>query len=379
MKLPSTRSVSVLSSLFLVACATTEVAPPALPEMPNAPEVVLDDLPVPPLLAPKPPVAPGYTLPKATDVAWQSVWQEDFVNDSAPKPFSVARLSPAALVSPGSASEPARLGMVSGLLSIDVAAADMGKDAAAELRMEDKGALVAYSLQLLDPIGRWAFSEAFKAPAVKSAFVVRVYAHEQVSRRVVKFDIAPHLQQLAEYNEKVVAFQSRRDAYLLDRAKYDQQFAEYLRAMQAWRTAMTARIEEVRRQHEENSRRVEGEHAERWDAYRRKAEQQGSAAAPRPELARKPFEAPRFPEPVAPEPTSVPDALATLSLDQMRDLLLATATEFVPATSVRLGGQFVDAGTGLTLATVDATLVLPTGSGRTEAEMLRELMLRLAR
>lgn len=379
MRLPCPRSVSVLASLFLVACATNKVVPPAVPEMPAAPEVVLDELPLPPSLAPKPPVPPGYTLPKATDVAWQSVWQEDFVNDSAPRPVPVAKVTPAALVSSGTASEPARLGMVSGLLSIDVAAADMGKDVAAELRMEDKGALIAHSLHLLDPIGRWTFSEAFKAPAVKSAFVVRVYAQEQVSKRVVKFDIQPHLQQLAEYNEKVVAYQSKREAHLADRAKYDQQFAEYLRAMQSWRTAMTARIEEARRRHDEDSRRIEVEHTQRWDAYRRQAAEKGNVAAPQPELVRKPFQAPTLPEPRTAEPASIPDALATLSLDQMRDLLLAIATEAVPATSVRLGGQFVDVGTGLTIATVDATLVLPTGSGRTEAGMLRELMVRLAR
>ncbi|MFM7297036.1 MAG: hypothetical protein ACKO4Q_07415, partial [Planctomycetota bacterium] len=70
------RSVSFFAFLFLAACATTKVTPPALPDMPRAPEVVLDAPPVPPPLAPRPPVPPTYTLPKTTDVAWQTVWQE---------------------------------------------------------------------------------------------------------------------------------------------------------------------------------------------------------------------------------------------------------------------------------------------------------------
>ncbi len=376
---PFSRSVSVLGLLLVAACATANVDPPEVPVMPAAPVVDLDQMPVPPAAVPRPPVPPTYTLPKATDVEWQSVWQEDFVNDSAPQALPKGQLPPVAVVTPKDMAETARLGMVSGLLAVDIAAADMGKDVAADLRMEDKGATLAHVLQLADPIGRWAHSDAFKAPVVKSALVVRVYAHEQVARRVVKFDIAPHLQRLAEYNEKVVEFQSRRDAYHADRAKYDQKFVEYQRAMQAWRTAMTARIDEARRRHEVESARVEGEYAQRWEAYRRKVEENGQAAVVRTELSRKPFEAPVLPAAMDADPAVVVDALATLSLEQMRDLLLATATESVPATSVRLGGQFVDVGTGLTTATVDATLVLPTGAGRTEAGMLRELMLRLAR
>ena len=72
------RSVFALPSLLLVACATTNVEPPELPEMPAAPEVVLSTPPMRPLVAPQPPAPPSYTLPKVTDVAWQAVWQEDF-------------------------------------------------------------------------------------------------------------------------------------------------------------------------------------------------------------------------------------------------------------------------------------------------------------
>jgi len=377
--LPFSRPVSVLGLLLVAACATAKVDPPEVPVMPTAPAVELDQLPVPPAAVPRPPLPPSYTLPKATDVAWQSVWQEDFVNDSAPQVLPKGQLPPVAVVTPKDVAETARLGMVSGLLAVDVAAADMGKDLAAELRMEDKGTTLAHLLQLADPIGRWVHSDAFKAPAVKSALVVRVYSHEQVARRVVKFDIAPHLQRLAEYNEKVVEFQSRRDAYHADRAKYDQKFAEYQRAMQVWRTAMTARIDEARRQHEVESARVEADYARRWEEYRKKVDENGQEAVVRVALSRKPFDAPVLPVARDADPAVVVDALATLSLEQMRDLLLATATESVPATSVRLGGQFVDVASGLTTATVDATLVLPTGSGRTEAGMLRELMVRLAR
>jgi len=63
----------------------------------------------------------------------------------------------------------------------------------------------------------------------------------------------------------------------------------------------------------------------------------------------------------------------------MRALLLTIATEAVPATSITLRGQFVEVGSGLTLATIDGTLVLPTEGGKTEATMLRELVLRIAR
>lgn len=373
------RSVSFLAFLFLAACATTKVAPPALPDMPRAPEVVLDAPPAPPPFAPRPPVPPTYTLPKATDIAWQTVWQEDLVNDCSPGFASGGQLSPAALVVPKETPESARIGMVSGLMAINIDVADMGKDSGAGLALKDSAPAVAWELQLLDPIGRWTFSEAFKVPAVKSVFVVRVYEHRDVTRGVVKFDIEPHLQPLEEYNEKVVLFQSRREAHLADRAKYDQQYANYSRAMQAWRAEMIARIEAARRQHEENSRRAEAEYTQRWETYRRQAKEQGSAPAQKVELERKPFPAPELPEPRPPEPENVPDALAPLSLSQMRDLLLDRATEVVPATRVRLGGQIVDARTGFTIATVDAALVLPTGAGRTEAGMLRELMQRLAR
>jgi hypothetical protein len=63
----------------------------------------------------------------------------------------------------------------------------------------------------------------------------------------------------------------------------------------------------------------------------------------------------------------------------MRELLAASATEAVPATSLRLGGQFVDTKTGMTIATIDAKLVLPAEAGKSEAAMLRELLQRLAR
>ena len=51
----------------------------------------------------------------------------------------------------------------------------------------------------------------------------------------------------------------------------------------------------------------------------------------------------------------------------------------MPATRLRLGGQFVDTATGLTTATVDATLTLPAAAQKTEAGMLRELVQRLTR
>jgi hypothetical protein len=381
MNMSRLRSASALPLLLLVACATINVDPPALPEMPAAPEVVLSTPPMRPSVVPRPPAPPSYSLPKVKNVAWQTVWQEDFVNDSSPKTLTAEELSPAALVIPIETPESARLGMVSGLLSIQVGAADMGRDTAAALHMEvnGEGAQVVYSLDLLDPIGRWIHSPAFQTPAVKTAFVVRVYSREQVSKRVVKFNIQPFLQQLAEYNEKVVFFQSKREAYIAERAKYDQQFVDYLQAMQAWQNEMTALIEKTRRQHEADSNRLEAEYRARFNEYRKKAEQAEQGVAGWPELEHKPFQGPVLPEPRTLEAAAVPGALATLPLDDMRELLLNTATELVPATSVRLGGQFVDVGSGLTIATVDATLVLPTGTRKTEATMLRELMQRIAR
>lgn len=373
------RSACTLPLLLLAACATTKIEPPELPELLGAPKVELSDPPVMPSRAPRPPAAPRYSLPKATDVKWESVWQEDFVNDSAPQLLPTEMLASAALVIPADTSESARLGMVSGLLSVGVAAADMGKDLAADLSMQDGDDKVTYSLRLLDPVGRWVHSEAFKSPAVNTAFVVRVHEHEPVSKSVVKFAIAPFLDELATYNEEVVSFQSKREAYVAERAKYDTEFAEYLQAMQAWRRDMTARIEKARSSYEARCREAESEFRARWDEYRKKAEAARLAVAEWPGMEHEPFEAPTLAEPRAPEPAAIPDALHPLSLDEMRSLLLATATEAVPATKVRLGGQFVEVGSGMTLATIDAELVLPTGSGKTKATMLRELMTRLTR
>jgi hypothetical protein len=373
------KSASALLLLLLVACATTKVEPPELPEMPGAPTVELTNPPMLPPVAPRPPAPPSYTLPKATDISWKTVWQEDFVNDSAPQPLPKGLLSPTALVIPPQASESARLGMISSLLSIGLGAADMGKDVAAELSMGDQVDAVTYSLRLLDPVGRWVHSQAFQAPAVKTAFVVRDYAYEELAKSVVKFNIQANLQELEDYNEKVVAYQSKREAYRTERARYDQEFADYLETMQKWREDMTAAIEEARRQHEANSRKVEAEYRARWDEYRKKAEAARKPVEPAPELQHAAFDAPNLPELRAPAPAAVPEALTPLSLEDMRALLLTIATEAVPATSITLRGQFVEVGSGLTLATIDGTLVLPTEGGKTEATMLRELVLRIAR
>lgn len=365
--------------LPLAACATRKIAPPQLPRVLGAPTVALSDPPVMLSTAPRPPVAPRYTLPKATDVKWQSVWQENFVNDSAPQTLPTELLASAALVIPESTSEPARLGMVSGLLSVGVAAADMGKDMAAELSMQDGDDKVSYTLRLLDPLGRWVHSEAFKSPAVKTAFVVRVHDYEPVSKSVVKFDIEPYLEELAAYNEEVVRFQSKRDAYVAERAKYEKKYSEYLQAMQSWRRDMTARIDKARSAYEAQCSRVEAEFRGRWEDYRMKATEARQAVAAWPGLEQERFAAPTLPEPRAAEAAATPDALLPLSLDEMRSLLLDTATEVVSATRVTLGGQFIEVGSGMTIATIDAELVLPTGEGKSRATMLRELMKRLAR
>jgi len=373
------KSACTLPLLLLAACATTKIEPPDLPELLGAPKVALSDPPVMPSRAPRPPAAPRYSLPKATDVKWESVWQEDFVNDSAPQLLPKELLASAALVIPAATSEPARLGMVSGLLSVGVAAADMGKDIDAQLSMQDGDDKITYSLQLLDPVGRWVHSEAFNTPAVNTAFVVRVHDYEPVSRSVVKFDIEPYLEELATYNEEVVSFLSKREAYVTERAKYDGDYAEYLQAMQAWRRDMKARIEKARSGYEADCKQAEADFRALWEDYRKKAEAARLAVAEWPGLEQEPFEAPALAEPRAPEPDAIPDALLPLSLDEMRSLLLNTATEAVPATRVTLGGQFVEVGSGMTIATIDAELVLPTGKGKTRATMIRELMKRLAR
>ena len=59
MNMSRLRSASALPLLLLVACATINVDPPALPEMPAAPEVVLSTPPMRPSVVPRPPAPPS--------------------------------------------------------------------------------------------------------------------------------------------------------------------------------------------------------------------------------------------------------------------------------------------------------------------------------
>lgn len=373
------RDLALFLLAALAACKSTPPpSPPGALAMPDAPSVRLDAPPAQPT-PPRAPQPPSYSLPKPTDVDWRAVWREDFANDGQPATLP-KDLGPVAIVMPSGAKETSRIGVVSSLLSVSLASADHGQFQAATLAMNETAANVNLNLGLIDPIGRWVHSAASKDPAVKSVFVVRVYEHATTSRDVVKFDIAPRLQALAEYNDKAVAYNAKRAAHLAARSQYEADHAAYAQQHAAWRTAMMERIAMAQRAHEDDSAAAVRAYEQRWSEYAAEcARQQIATGAKPPTPAPKPFAAPALVEAgslVAPTPTE--DA-HLLSLDDMRKLLLQTATEAVPTTTMRLGGQFVDAGTGLTTATIDAELVLPAEARKTEAGMLRELLQRLAR
>lgn len=374
------RLLVVTMLLLMTACASALPIAPVAPTLPEPPSVRLDAAPVPPL-PPTAPTLPTWSLPKATDVDWRTVWRDDFVNDGAPQPLPTAQLAPAAIVTPEKAGEAARTGLASALLAAAMTTADMGTFTAAVLKLDEKAeqGSLNVTLDIDDPIGRWVHSGAFKDPAVRSVFVVRSYVHEAMSRLVVKFDIAPHLAKLATYNEQAVAYNAKRAGYLEARRRYDAAHGEYVQAMAAWREAMRARIGELLAAHETAVAAAQRAFDADWARFAEAANKAGRAIPAKPQAAGKPFQAPTLGEASPPTPATPIEEAHLLSLPEMRKLLLDTATEAVPAVSIRLGGQFVDAATGLTLATIDAKLVLPAESGKTEAGMLRELVQRLAR
>jgi hypothetical protein len=378
MRQPTPACLALAVALILAACKSAPAPnPPPTVAMPDAPTLRLDDPPAAPQ-PPQPPTKPGYSLPKATDVDWRSVWREDFVNDSVPATLP-KQVGSIAVVMPTDAAASSRLGVVSSLLSIDLAAADHGTFGSASLQLIESTDDVTADLTLVDPVGRWTLSPGNNKPAVTSAFVVSVYAHEQVRRSVAKFDIGPHLARLADFNAKAIAHNAARAAYVAARARYDQDHADYLRRHEQWRLAMEQRIATALATHQEASDAAERDYVSRWLQYQKECARRREGAVARTELSPKPFVAPKLTAPAGLVAATATEEAHPLSLDEMRELLAASATEAVPATSLRLGGQFVDTKTGMTIATIDAKLVLPAEAGKSESGMLRELLQRLAR
>lgn len=367
---------------LLIAFAACKSTPPpkapGAPVLPEPPVVRYDSAPATPT-PPRAPEMPTYSLPKPTDVAWQSVWSEDFASDGYPMPLP-KDLGPVAVVMPTDAKDASRLGVVTSLLAASMATADHGTFAAAELSAKETTAGVDVRIDLKDTVGRWVHSAACKDPAVKSVFVVRVHEHAATGRDVVKFDIAPHLKGLADYNEKAVAYNGKRAAYLAARAEHEKRHADYLARHAEWRAAMTARVVETQAAHAKAVGEAIRAFDQQWVDYALACDEQKLPSAKKPATpTAKSVEAPRIEEPTGLAPATPTEEAHLLSLDDMRKLLLQTATETVPATRLRLGGQFVDAATGLTTATVDATLTIPATARMTEAGMLRELLQRLTR
>ena len=398
------RLASALCLLFAFAACKSAPQPmaPGAPVLPEPPVVRYDTAPTAPT-PPRAPEIPTYSLPKPTDIAWQSVWSEDFATDGHPAPLP-KDLGPVAVVMPPAAKDASRLGVVTSLLAASMATADHGtfdyaklsaKETTviavefepsrlafdyAKLSAKETTAGVDLLIDLIDPIGRWVHSAACKDPAVKSVFVVRVYDHAATGRDVVKFDIAPHLKGLADYNEKAVAYNGKRVAYLAARAAHEKRHAEYLARHAEWRDAMTMRVVETQAAHAKAVDEAVRAFNQQWVEYALACDKQKLPSATKPATpTAKSVEAPRIEEPTGLAPATPTEEAHLLSLDDMRKLLLQTATETVPSTRLRLGGQFVDAATGLTTATVDATLTLPAAAQKTEAGMLRELLQRLTR
>lgn len=374
------RLASALCLLFAFAACKSTPPPmaPGAPVLPEPPVVRYDTAPTAPT-PPRAPEIPTYSLPKPTDVDWRAVWSEDFTNDSQPTTLP-KDLGPVGVVMPSGAKETSRLGVVSSLLAVSLAPADHGQFEAANLQLNESAANIDVNLGLADPIGRWVHSAATKDPAVKSVFVVRVYEHAAASRDVVKFDIAPQLKGLADYNEKAVAYNGKRLAYLAARAEHEKRHAEYLARHAEWREAMTMRVVTTQTAHAKAVEEAVRAFHQQWVDYALACEKQKLPAAAKPATpAAKSVDAPRIDDPTGLAPATPTEEAHLLSLDDMRKLLLQTATETVPATRLRLGGQFVDTATGLTTATVDATLTLPAAAQKTEAGMLRELLQRLTR
>ncbi|MCY2957693.1 MAG: hypothetical protein NT107_11725 [Planctomycetota bacterium] len=374
------RLASALCLLFAFAACKSAPQPmaPGAPVLPEPPVVRYDTAPTAPT-PPRAPEIPTYSLPKPTDIAWQSVWSEDFATDGHPAPLP-KDLGPVAVVMPPAATDASRLGVVTSLLAASMATADHGTFDYAKLSAKETTAGVDLLIDLIDPIGRWVHSAACKDPAVKSVFVVRVYDHAATGRDVVKFDIAPHLKGLADYNEKAVAYNGKRVAYLAARAAHEKRHAEYLARHAEWRDAMTMRVVETQAAHAKAVDEAVRAFNQQWVEYALACDKQKLPSATKPATpTAKSVEAPRIEEPTDLAPATPTEEAHLLSLDDMRKLLLQTATETVPSTRLRLGGQFVDAATGLTTATVDATLTLPAAAQKTEAGMLRELLQRLTR
>jgi hypothetical protein len=210
-----------------------------------------------------------------------------------------------------------------------------------------------------------------KNPPVKSVFVVRVCEHAAGRRDVAGFDPALPAALVADHNAKVAAYNADRAAYIAARTRYEAAHAAYQQEHAQWRAAMADRIAAAQRAHDAESAAAVRAHEQKYADVT--LAQRPTAPPP------KPFHAPALAEPVGLAAATVPAEAPLLAADEVRELLARVASVEVDVSTVRLGGQFVDVATGMTIATIDARLVLPAEAGKSEAGMLRELLQRLAR
>ncbi len=197
-----------------------------------------------------------------------------------------------------------------------------------------------------------------------------------MERPVRKFDVEKAIAELADYNEKVVAYESRARAYAAARAQYESAYGRYAAEFGQWRSGAEAKIAGARRRYAEEVAAWRRDFDASYAAY--VAKLNGAAPAGKPATDAPDYWHASLPEAAPQAAASRVEALTPLSLDQMRTLLADMATERVPSRQVRLLGQFVSVGTGLAVATVDAQLCVPQERGWSDARLLRELLQMLA-
>ncbi len=340
---------------ILASCATPKIEPPTIDPPPTAP------------LPPSAPRAPRYALPKATDVDWRSLWSSDFANDSQPTEAPPS-LGNVALVASKDLGPKSRTALISSLLAAGIPTTDYGVLSSAAVVLDRRHDLSGMSLQRPSPqlsrlssearlelniqnaIGRLATAAGAHDERVNTVFVVTSYSFSRDSREVVKLDVPRELQKLDAYNEKAARYNAELQAYRASRQQYEASHRDYLREHTTWRDAMEARFA---------------------DAKQRQLAALGGVPPAQP-ITLPPLDKPT---PLAGD--NEPGSAPMLSLQEMRDMIKQIAREAVPAQVVELTGQFIDAGSGETVGTVDAALRVPEADGMTEAAQLRELVRRI--
>jgi hypothetical protein len=269
-----------------------------------------------------------------------------------------------------------RVELSSGLLALGIANADFGLLAQNVASYDDKQGPVARAATASDPVGVLALSPLLSSPAIQAAMVVRELSFAALQRPVVKFDVEKAIAELADYNEKVVGYESRARAYAAARSQYEAAHARYVAEFGRWRGGAEAKVEAAKRRYEQAVAAWRRDFDSAYGAY--VAKLNGKAPATKPATDAPAYWHSTLPEAAPQSAAARLESLTPLSLDQMRTLLVDMATERVPARQVRLLGQFVAAGTGLAVATVDATLCVPQERGWSDARLLRELLSALA-